>query len=736
MTIATPPPSPRQAALRMPLQPRSIKPTTMAASIDPLRVLRRHVLAIILAAVLGGVLGVGAFFAFYQFYPLYSGEVLFEVQPAIQEAGQVGTIEWTNDDMVYRIAQTETFMLKSRDILDQALKNPDISQTDWYRSYLKRTSDGRETFDNLEAVDDLVKEIRAGAVRGSNLFSMSWSTHNKADVPTILNAIANAYLESRKARDRQVYDTNLALFRTQSNETERQLQDLAQQTKQLIRTANITNLTDVFHSAQSFRTQEITKQLAEISAALSVSQSNLALVNEQIKGTIEPTSMDVYEAERDPAVLELIESIQFQQSALRRLIESRRPDDPMLVKTQEQVNAFEAQKEAKVKEIIRRNLEARARQYANDVERFGATALGLERELEEMQTMLKDLAAEQSQYEALKTRREHLEAKRTADLKLISEVELMRVRADAQRVRLAQRALTPRKLSFPKPEIIIPLSALVVVGLVIGIVFLREMLDQRVKSPSDLAVLPGAQVLGSIPDLEDDPTRTPAAELVVRKHPNSVLAESYRQTMAALMPLLDRNGHQSLVLMGGLPGSGTTTVATNIAAALAATGRRPLVIDANFRRPRLASAFGIDSDSPGLADFLCNAAKLDQVIHSADGIDVVSAGTPANRISDRLNTTAVDSMLAELRGKYDLVIFDTPPAVVSGDAMMLANKVDAAVLVVRAHQEHRGLVARMIHRLADARCELLGVMLNRPRGVAGGYLKKNYAAMAEYTTAA
>ena len=734
MTIAVPPHTSGSGA--RPAAPRSVKPTSMAASIDPIRVLRRHMLVIILSCVLGGVIGIAAYLAFLRIYPLYSGQVLFEVQPALQEAGQVATVEWTNDDMVYRIAQTETYMLKNREILEQALRSPDIDKTRWYQAYVKTSSDGRQTFDNLEAVDDLMKEIKAGAVRGSNLFSLTWSTHHQGDVPTVLNAISNTYIESRKARDRKLYDENLNLFRNQSAQTERELQDLAQQTKQLIRSANLTNLNDVYHSAQSFRAQEITRQLAEVSAALSVSQSNLAIVNEQLKGTLEPNAMDVFEAERDSSVLELIESIQFQNGLVRRLRETRTPNDPMLVKAEELVRAYEAQKDAKVKEMIRRNLEARARQYANDVERFGSTARGLDKELEEMQTLLRDLAAEQSQYEALRTRREHLEAKRTADLQLINEVELMRLRADALRVRLAQRALAPRELAFPKPEIIVPLAILIVMGLTVGVVFLRELFDQRVKSASDLAVLPGAQVLGSIPDIDDDPTHAPSAELVVRKNPNSVLSESYRQTMVSLLPLLARNEHQSLLLIGGLPDSGTTTVATNFAASIAATGRRALVIDANFRRPRLSTAFGIDSDSAGLADVLCNKAKLDQVIHDSDGIAVMTAGTPANRVSDRLNTSAVDSMLAELRGKYDVVIFDSPPAVVSGDALILANKVDATVLVVRANQEHRGLVARLIQRLAHARSELVGVVLNRPRGVAGGYLRKNYATMAEYTTSA
>ncbi len=712
---------------------RSLKPAAMAASIDPIRVLRRHMLAIILSVVFGGVLGVAAYFAFYQFYPLYSGQVLFEVQPGLQTAGQVGIVEWTNDDMVYRIAQTETYMLTSRENLDAAMKDQDVQKTQWAQWFMKTSTDGRLTFDNLDAVDQLKKEIGAGAVRGSNLFSLSWLAHAKEDVPIVLNAVANAYTATRKARDRQVYDENLALFKNQATTTERELQDLTQQMKTMIKAANMTDLESVYRTAQAYRAQEITKQLAEVSSALSVSQSSLSLVNDQLRGTLEPTSMDRYEAEHDPSVMDLIQSIQFQAGEVRNLLTTHEPESPVVARAQDRLRAYEAQRDSKVKEIIRRNLEAKFKQYSNDVERYSSTLSKLEVDLEKLHVMLRDLAAEQSSYVAMVARRQQLEAKRQADMELINEVELMRLRKDASRVRMAQQALTPRELSFPKPEIIIPLGVLVVLGITIGIVFLRELLDQRVKSPSDLAVLPGANVLGSVPDLIDDPSKTPEAELVVRKHPMSVLAESYRQIASSLAPILDRNAHQTLLLVGGLPSSGTTTVATNMAATAAAAGKRALVVDANFRRPRLAQAMGVEGDRLGLADILCGAATLGQVIVDADGIGVIPAGTPANRISDRLNTSALDSMLAELRGKYDLVIFDTPPAVVSGDAMILANKVDAAVIVVRAHQEHRGLVNRMINRLSDSRCELLGVILNRPRGVAGGYMKKNYATMAEYT---
>jgi capsular exopolysaccharide synthesis family protein len=279
----------------------------------------------------------------------------------------------------------------------------------------------------------------------------------------------------------------------------------------------------------------------------------------------------------------------------------------------------------------------------------------------------------------------------------------------------------------------VPATAILVLGLVTGLVFLREITDQRVKTASDLVVVPDARILGVIPELAEDPCRSEAAELVVRRSPQSVLAESYRQAAALTDKAMGRFGHQTLLVMGGLPEAGATTVVTNFAASAAAAGRSVVVVDANFRRPRLAQAMGLAADEPGLGDILMEQAALDDVIRSTEyGVSVVSAGRPTNRVYERLSNGQFESLMAELRHRFDLVLVDAPPAVVAGDALVLANKVDAAVLVVRAYQEQRGLVARLVNQLVDAHCELLGIVLNRPRGTAGGYFKKNFAAMASY----
>ncbi|MEE8459334.1 MAG: polysaccharide biosynthesis tyrosine autokinase, partial [Phycisphaerales bacterium] len=409
------------------------------------------------------------------------------------------------------------------------------------------------------------------------------------------------------------------------------------------------------------------------------------------------------------------------------------PNNYMIRNSERRLRALELEYEAKVDEIMRDNLHSSLKALTDSIARSESLIDELEGEYEEKDALMQALAANMSRYLEMEQQRDHLALTRDADIELIKEVNLMKARADSSRVAMTQPAMTPREKSFPKIEVIVPGMAVLVLGLMTGLLFLREVTDQRVKTASDLFVVPDARVLGVIPELDEDPTRGKRAEMAVLLSPRSVLAESYRQACALIDKAMSRMGHQTLLVVGGLPQAGTTTIVSNIAASAAASGRSVIVVDANFRRSRLAGAMGADGNAVGLGELLIEKAAIDDAIQTTESeIHVMSAGTPAHRIYERFNNGRFETVMAELRHRFDLIIVDAPPAVVAGDAMVLANKVDAAIMVVRAYQEQRGLVARVMNQLVDARCEMLGMILNRPRGTAGGYFKKNFDAMARY----
>jgi capsular exopolysaccharide synthesis family protein len=698
-------------------------------SIDPIRVLRRHLAMIFVSVVFGGVIGMAAHVALERYYPLFSGEVLFEVQPGISKADDVGANEFANDDVVLRIGNTQTFLLTSREVLSSALAGLEIRETEWHKQFIKKG-----TFDNDAAIDALQEELRAGAVRGSNVFRLSWSSHYPRDIPTVLNNVKKEYLRKRDELDTSVYRNNVDVFQSQLSSTQRELTTLTEQIKTYVRDKGITTFTDPTQSDIGRVVFKLSEDIADMTSALSMTTTAYEQTANKLQGSMQPTSDDIVRAEENPRMLAYAQQELGLKTDLRVALDKYQPDHPVPVEINRRLKATQFEREAELQELVRRNLESRLKLQADEIERIRRALTEMEEEFEAKQIDLSELTADTTEYETLVTRQQFLELRRDADQALINDIYLMRVRADASRVRVLQDAVEPREASFPKIYIIVPLGVMAVTGLTIGLIFLRELTDQRVKSASDLSVIPGSRVLGVIPERDEDPTRVDSPELAVRRFPNSVLAESYRQATTSICREFDRSGHQTLVLVGGLPAAGTTTLATNIAAASANFGRRVLLVDANFRRPRLAEAMGFDSGHLGLGDLLAGSATVDEAIITDDEtVHVLSVGTPANRLFERLNSPEFDNLLAELRGRYDLVIFDTAPCVVAGDAIILANKTDASVLIVRAHQEYRGLVSRISHQLMESRSDFLGMVLNRPRGTAGGYLKKNYAAMAQYT---
>lgn len=335
-----------------------------------------------------------------------------------------------------------------------------------------------------------------------------------------------------------------------------------------------------------------------------------------------------------------------------------------------------------------------------------------------------EMRALQDQIEVLQERRREVG-------KTIQDIELARSREESKRVEIIQYARRPREITFPVLKIMIPGTAVLVAGLYVLSLFVREFLDQRVKYPSDLAAVPG-KILGSIPALSDDPAKPARIEFVVAESPNCILAENYRQAAVQVAKGMHACGGKSLLVASPMPASGTTSVVLNLAACEAAVGRRVLMIGANMRRPGLYRALGIPPGTPGLGDVLAGADPAATVVQARPNIDVFGAGTPASRVFERLNSERMDAIMQWAKEHYDLVLVDGPPSVVAGEALTLANKVDASMIVARAWQDQRGLVMKLASQLLDSRSTFLGTLLNGMRMTAGGYLRKNAEAMAAY----
>ena len=716
-----------------PRSTRSVsRPTPSPAggvTIDPIRVVRQHLMLLFLTGVVGLVVGTGIFFVWMRFFPLYSGVATFELIGTLDDAGDAVASEDRNEETVQRLAGTEAAKVISERALEVILKEPDVQRINWMDQF--RDENGRPNLE--EAVSVLLDEITAGYRRQTQYFDVRWSTEVKTDVPVMLNAVADHYikLEAKASRTnkldaKQPFQENLDSINQEITTLENTIDDFIEDKGMLSLTLNTTSVQKDLEDRELERNEVVTD--------MQRTQGLLGQIDAKLAGTIEWTQDDVREAENDQVVIRALSEIQVLRGLLSEHKQKFGQDHTQYRQSQQALDARIRERDRKLEEVILRNLQSDRKQAFDALERLQAVEQTLDEEIEKKSAEMNDFVAAKARLDKMEAELTRLEERRTQILNYMDEIEAMYSRKDAVEVQLTGAVLTPREPSSPKWYIVIPGTAVLLLGLMTAGIFLKELLDKRVRTTADLTSMPGSRLLGVIPDIKDDPTDATRPESVVRDSPGSVLAESHRQFAAAFRRVREDSQASSILFVGGMPGAGTTSVVANLAAIAAAAGRRVALIDGNLRRPRVAEVFGLDPSEPGLGDVIMGDAKLSNVVNSTqEGIKVLTAGTQKNRHFERLDSENLRTVIRELSESVDVVFVDGPPVVVASEAMGMADQVDATVLVIRAYSEQRGLVARLMRQLRDQPSSFLGIVLNRPRNTAGGYFKRNYEAIAEYS---
>ena len=296
-------------------------------------------------------------------------------------------------------------------------------------------------------------------------------------------------------------------------------------------------------------------------------------------------------------------------------------------------------------------------------------------------------------------------------------------------VELLQDAEIP--LSPFSPNIPYNLGLSLVLGLALGggVIFLIAALDNTVKSEEDVRRYTAVPLVGALPEVDATTVKSLASmsesplDIITHLAPKSSFAEGIKTVRTNLMFMYpDAAPTFSLVTSPG-PGEGKTLISTNMAIAIAQSGRRTLLIDNDLRRPRVHKALGVHNNL-GLADVLAKDTTLDEAIQPTEvpNLFVLPAGHIPPNPTELLHTERFAGVLEELRTKFDRVIFDSPPIGAVADALILSQTVDAVLLVLKFGQTRRDMLKRSIEQLEGIGAPLIGVVLNDIKRDAGyGY---------------
>lgn len=266
----------------------------------------------------------------------------------------------------------------------------------------------------------------------------------------------------------------------------------------------------------------------------------------------------------------------------------------------------------------------------------------------------------------------------------------------------------------------------VVVGLMLGVglAFLFEFLDTTLKGKEDVErAVPGLPIVGLIPALpnwKDDKSTV----VISVTDPRSPAAEAYRSVRTSIQFMgLDKRIRVIQVTSPG-QAEGKSTTISNLAVALANAGQRVVIVDADLRRPRIHHFFGLDN-AVGLTSVLVGDVDLPSALQPAAGlkrVHVLASGPIPPNPSELLATARMGQLLETLSDHADIVLVDCPPVLPVTDATVLAPKVDATLLVVRASKTHQGQLRRATEVLTSVQAPLMGVVVNGISGEEGyGY---------------
>jgi succinoglycan biosynthesis transport protein ExoP len=288
----------------------------------------------------------------------------------------------------------------------------------------------------------------------------------------------------------------------------------------------------------------------------------------------------------------------------------------------------------------------------------------------------------------------------------------------------------------------------VMIGLVLGVVFafIVETFDTSLGAIEDVEQTLGLQVLGLIPhidakdiraSLKDQYQQGAGVDTVIRDAclipnfgPQSVLAESFRSLRTNIQfSALDKNA-KTIVLTSAAPEEGKTSVAANLAIAMAQAGLKALLMGTDLRKPSLYRIFGLDA-VPGVTEVLLSNYDLSETVKTVadlmmgkmnmdkimltpgiDNLHIMTCGTIPLNPAELIQSERFKRFIDEVRHQYDVVLMDTPPLVSATDASILAMKADGVLLVYRAGKVARGVLKRARAQLEQVNANIIGVVLN------------------------
>lgn len=714
-----------------------------SASMTPkeaIGILRRHIFLIIFLTMLGIGAGGTGWYLLQKYIPRYTATTYIKVLPPIETDPMDIVAPQTHKDILYGYRQSIANLIKQQSSLQKLLESDEVKKTRW----LERRGS------TIKAVRYLNRYLRVYAHRDAEFVEVSMTCRDAREAAKIVNEMVRLFIARQTSAEKDKVSDELVVLEERKARVKAEL-DAADKALDDVRER--WGITDLAMPAGRNFQHTITLKLNDLELEknrleLGIRQLSADIGNLKDLATGPITEQVQYAIERDAVMVTLAQQLAFQEAQLSAKLTKFGEKHRDVLHMREQIEEIKKRRElrkAEIGEMTRRaNLE-NARDGLHVLqERFEL----LEKQRQETEAQKKELDLARVQYEKrLKIRDERVEM---LDLikGQIEKLKMLHDSPDTPKVQRIGDAPEPLEMVFSRQWYLwFPGGTMLGFILGIGLAFLVEMVNDLVRTPSDVAKYLDIPLLGVIPHAyEDSQVRRIELMSVVRMAPYSVISESYRRFRTNLKLSGTAESLKTLLVSSGMAGDGKTSVAVNLAATFVAADKKVLLIDVNFRQPSLERLFPrIHTDELedkleaegfnfGLSSVLMKQCGIQEAVRPGgiEGLDIIDCGPlPANP-AELLGSPRMEELLIQQRNNYDHIIIDGPPVLLVSDAKVLARLVDTTVLVFNAAVTSRGAAQRTIRELREVNAKIIGCVLFAARSIKGGYFNEQFKSYRKY----
>ncbi|OGR04408.1 MAG: hypothetical protein A2511_01985 [Deltaproteobacteria bacterium RIFOXYD12_FULL_50_9] len=655
--------------------------------------------------------------------PVYEAEVSLKIEK-VTTVGDIllGTVR-SGDHIA-----TASVMISSFPVLRVVAQKAGLVPADLQPDEILRSSE------YMAIIKDLEKAITATADRaGSNILIVKMQHNKPAMAKKLAELVAASYREAAYYERNQSVISEIKIVEDQAAKSRDQLTASREKLNEFRKSLELTTVTDEQHVilARYVERKNIIDNLGFKIARINDSLTTMRqAVNpeEDTRWVFTAGGTNTDSGSIQGSLNAALNDLRIKEKGL---LHHYTPNHPEVLAIREAKNAI-------INQFIV-DLEAEKKRYADEIK-------AVEKDLLETYAKLKGIPDAAKTYDLLSR---EVEANETLYNKILMKQQEVEVRKAelVEDVTIARYPVLPQvpitRIAFIG-NLVVSLILSVIIGFIAG--FIHEALDTVPRKLDVLAETFGVPIMTALTMWN----RSEGLELVRDRYPglhvddalrylslpahflaDSSLAEEYRAMVPNLLLTARENDIRTLAVMSATKGEGVTTCAANLAIALAQAGRSVALLDADFQAPKLHSMFGIDRQ-PGLSDVIMGSEDWDISIRritdlmlgeiparhllapsGLDNLYILTGGSKVENPANFINSQRMKDLISSLRDFFDFVIIDTSAILETSETSILAEKVDAALLLTEYEKLDRGTLVRFRSHLESLRVKVAGLVINK-----------------------